>query len=153
MSEHLTVLLKTPEQGHIAVNGAWRQVKGWLREGKRLVLEIRPECREERHSRHFHSQINQISKQLGGDLANVEDAKRILISAFRVDTLDDVQFRDEWVRLGEMRMGRGLRGEVVMLGVPTKKFSNKLAKGFVEWLYAFGTEAGVVFKPWEDEMR
>lgn len=153
MSEHLTVLLKTPEQGHIAVISAWRQIKGWLREGKRLVLEIRPECREERHSRHFHGQINQISKQLGGDLANVEDAKRILISAFRVDTLDDVQFRDEWVRLGEMRMGRGLRGEVVMLGVPTKKFSNKLAKGFVEWLYAFGTEAGVVFKPWEDEMR
>lgn len=151
MSEHLTVLLKTPEQGHIAILSAWRQIKGWLREGKRLVLEIRPECREERHSRHFHSQIRQISQQLGGDLANVEDAKRILISAFRVDTLDDAQFRDEWVRLGEMRMGRGLRGEVVMLGVQTKNFSDKLAKGFVEWLYAFGAEAGVTFKPWEDQ--
>lgn len=150
MSEHLTVLLKTPEQGHIAVNGAWRQIKGWLREGKRLVLEIRPECREERHSRHFHSQINQISKQLGGDLANVEDAKRILISAFRVDTLRDAQFCDEWARFGEARMGRGLRGEVVVLGTQTKNFTDKLAKGFVEWLYAFGAEAGVSFKPWED---
>lgn len=150
MSEHLTILLKTPEQGHTAILSAWRQIKGWLREGKRLVLEIRPECREERHSRHFHGQIRQISQQLGGDLANVEDAKRILISAFRLDTLRDAQFCDEWARFGEARMGRGLRGEVVVLGTQTKNFTDKLAKGFVEWLYAFGAEAGVTFKPWED---
>lgn len=150
MSEHLTVLLKTPEQGHIAVNGAWRQVKGWLCDGKRLVLEIRPERRQERHSRHFHSLINQISAQVGGDLADTDDAKRILISAFRLDTLRDAQFCDEWARFGEARMGRGLRGEVVVLGTQTKNFTDKLAKGFVEWLYAFGAEAGVSFKPWED---
>ncbi len=150
MSEHLTVLLKTPEQGHIAILSAWRQIKGWLREGKRLVLEIRPERRQERHSRHFHSLINQISAQVGGDLADTDDAKRILISAFRLDTLRDAQFCDEWARFGEARMGRGLRGEVVVLGTQTKNFTDKLAKGFVEWLYAFGAEAGVSFKPWED---
>lgn len=151
MSEHLTVLLKTPEQGHTAILSAWRQIKGWLREGKRLVLEIRPERRQERHSRHFHSLINQISAQVGGDLADTDDAKRILISAFRLDTLRDAQFCDEWARFGEARMGRGLRGEVVVLGTQTKNFTDKLAKGFVEWLYAFGAEAGVVFKPWEDQ--
>ncbi|KAA9165664.1 hypothetical protein F3K36_27140 [Delftia sp. BR1] len=150
MSEHLTVLLKDTEQAHVAVTSAWRRAKGWLADGKRLVLEIRPERRQERHSRHFHSLINQISAQVGGDLADTDDAKRILISAFRLDTLRDAQFCDEWARFGEARMGRGLRGEVVVLGTQTKNFTDKLAKGFVEWLYAFGAEAGVTFKPWED---
>ena len=150
MSEHLTVLLKDTEQAHVAVTSAWRRAKGWLAAAKRLVLETRPERRQGPHSRHFHSLINQISAQVGGDLADTDDAKRILISAFRLDTLRDTQFCDEWARFGEARMGRGLRGEVVVLGTQTKNFTDKLAKGFVEWLYAFGAEAGVTFKPWED---
>ena len=151
MRDRLTLVLKTPEQGHIAITSVWRQAKQALADGRRLVLELRPERRQERHSRHFHSLINQISAQVGGDLANIDDAKRILISAFRMDTLNDVAFRDEWARFGDLRMGRGLRGEVVMLGTQSKDFTDKLARGFIEWLYAFGVEAGVRFKPWEDE--
>lgn len=151
MRDRLTLVLKTPEQAHIAVKGAWKHAKRLVEDGKRMVLEIRPERRQERYSRHFHSLINQISAQVGGDLASTDDAKRILISAFRMDTLNDVAFRDEWARFGDLRMGRGLRGEVVMLGTQSKDFTDKLARGFIEWLYAFGVEAGVHFKPWEDE--
>lgn len=150
MSDRIELRLWEQAQAHKAVLHAWKRVKEMLRDGKRLVLEIRPERRQERHSRHFHSLINQISAHVGGDLASTEDAKRILISAFRLDTLRDAQFCDEWARFGDLRMGRGLRGEVVMLGTQSKDFTDKLARGFIEWLYAFGAEAGVAFKPWEE---
>lgn len=149
MTQHLIVKMHDTEQGHQAITHLWKQAKQWLRDGKKLQIEVHPEIREERHSRHFHSLINQISDQVGGPLADKDDAKRILISAFRIDTANDVEFRDEWARIGQLRMGNGLRGEVVMLGTQTKRFSNKLAKGFIEWLYAFGAEKGVQFKPWE----
>ena len=151
MNDRITLSLWETGQAHKAVLTAWAHIKRLLHDRKRLVLEIRPERRQERHSRHFHSLINQISVQVGGDLANADDAKRILISAFRLDTLRDSQFCDEWARFGDMRMGRGLRGEVVVLGTQSKDFTDKLARGFIEWLYAFGTEAGVSFKPWEGE--
>lgn len=152
MTDRIELRLWEQAQAHKAVLHAWKRVKEMLRDGKRLVLEIRPERRQERHSRHFHSLINQISAHVGGDLASPEDAKRILISAFRMDTLRDAHFCDEWVRFGELRMGRGLRGEVVMLGTQSKNFSDKLARGFIEWLYAFGVENGVTFKPWEGDL-
>ena len=151
MQDRITLVLKTPEQAHMAVTGAWKHAKKLIADGKRLVLEIRPERRQERHSRHFHSLINQISAHVGGDLSSSEDAKRILISAFHLDTLRDAQFCDEWVRFGDLRIGRGLRGETVMLGTQSKDFTDKLAKGFIEWLYAFGAEQGVAFKAWENE--
>ena len=149
MAEYLIVKMHDAEQGHLAITHLWKQAKQWLLDGKKLQVEVHPEIREERHSKHFHSLINQISDQVGGPLADKDDAKRILISAFRIDTSNDVEFRDEWARFGQIRMSSGLRGEVVMLGTQTKRFSNKLAKGFIEWLYAFGSENDVRFKPWE----
>lgn len=148
MTQHLVVKMHDPEQGYKAISHLWKQAKQWLQDGKKLQVEVHPEIREERHSRHFHSLINQISDQVGGPLADKDDAKRILISAFRIDTANDVEFREEWARIGQLRMGCGLRGEVVMLGTQTKRFGNKLARGFIEWLYAFGAEHNVKFKPW-----
>lgn len=148
MSLSRQVTLTTEKQGHLAFVLAWKFVKPYLKDNKAYVLEVRPEKRQDRHSRHFHSLINQISKHVGGDLENTDDAKRILISAFRMDTLNDVAFRDEWARFGDLRMGRGLRGEVVMLGTQSKEFTNRLALGFIQWLYAFGAEHDVAFKVW-----
>ena len=108
-------------------------------------------ARRDNHNRHFHSLIAQISQQLGGDLADAEDAKRILISAFRIDTRNDPDLAAEWAKFGDVRMGRGLRGEVVLMGIQSRSFTIKLARAFVEWLYAFGAESGVAFKAWEGE--
>lgn len=52
--------------------------------------------------------------------------------------------------MGDLRMGRGLRGEVVLLGAQSRDFKAKLARAFISWLYAFETEHGVVFKPWDE---
>ena len=48
-------------------------------------------------------------------------------------------------------MGRGIRGEVVLLGIQSRDFTIKLALAFIAWLYAFGAEQGVRFKAWECE--
>ena len=106
------------------------------------------------HNRHFHSLIGQIAQQLGAtvpDIADPEDAKRILISAFRIDTRNDPDLIGEWAKFGDVRMGRGIRGEVVLLGIQSRDFTIKLARAFIAWLYAFGAEQGVRFKAWEGE--
>lgn len=147
----LQLRLVEPAQAHKAFDFAWRQAKALLIAGHQLALTVAPETRRDNHNRHFHSLIAQISDHMGGDLADKEDAKRILISAFRIDTRNDPDLAGEWARFGDIRMGRGLRGEVVLMGMQSRDFTIKLARAFIEWLYAFGAEAGVQFKAWEAE--
>ena len=151
MSERRTFTLYEPVQARKAVDYLYEQAKPLLMAGHRLVAKLEPETRRDNHNRHYHSLIAQIAKQLGGDLAEPEDAKRILISAFRIDTLDDQDLAGEWAKFGDMRMGRGLRGEVVLMGVQSRDFTIKLARAFIEWLHAFGAEQGVRFKAWEGD--
>ena len=151
MADHLVLSLREPVQARKAVDYLYEQAKPRLMAGHRLVAKLEPETRRDNHNRHFHSLIAQIAKQLGGDLADPEDAKRILISAFRIDTRDDPDLAGEWAKFGDMRMGRGLRGEVVLMGMQSRDFTIKLARAFIAWLEAFGAEHGVVFKAWEDE--
>lgn len=151
MAERIVLSMWEPVQAHKALMHAWTHAKAWLTAGHRLVLEVRPENRRDNHNRHFHSLIGQISTQLGGDMADAEDAKRILISAFRIDTRNDPDLANEWAKFGDVRMGRGLRGEVVLMGIQSRDFTIKLARAFIEWLYAFGAEAGVAFKAWEGD--
>lgn len=148
MAERITLNLWEPVQAHKALMHAWAHAKAWLSAGHRLVLEIRPENRRDNHNRHFHSLIGQIAQQVGGDLADPEDAKRILISAFRIDTRNDSDLAGEWAKFGDVRMVRGLRGEVVLMGIQSRDFTIKLARAFIAWLYAFGADHKVEFKPW-----
>ena len=151
MSERIALPLHEPVQAHKAFTHAWTLAKAQLMAGHRLVLEIKSENRRDNHNRHFHSLIAQISAHVGGDLADAEDAKRILISAFRIDTREDAELAGEWARFGDVRMGRGLRGEVVLMGMQSRDFTIRLARSFIEWLYALGAEYGVTFKAWEGE--
>lgn len=151
MAERITLNLWEPDQAHKALMHAWTHAKAWLIAGRRLVLEIRPENRRENQNSHFHSLIDQISQQIGGDLADPEDAKRILISAFKIDTRSDPDLAGEWAKFGDVRMGRGLRGEVVLMGLQSRDFTIKLARAFITWLYAFGADHKVEFKPWEGD--
>ena len=151
MSERLVMPLWDPVQAHKAITHIYNTAKPYLMAGHRMVVRLEPETRRDNHNRHFHSLIAQIAKQLGGDLAEPEDAKRILISAFRIDTRGDTDLAGEWAKFGDIRMGRGLRGEVVLMGIQSRDFTIKLARAFIEWLYAFGAEQGVQFKAWEGE--
>ena len=147
-----TIICRDAQQAHKALNDVlWPKVKSWLVcGGGALVVTVKPEDRRDNHNRHFHSLIGQISAQVGGDLADVEDAKRTLISAFRIDTRTDPDLAGEWEKFGDIRMGRGLRGEVVLLGIQSRDFSIKLARAFIDWLYAIGAEFDVKFKVWAE---
>ena len=151
MAERITLPLWEPVQARKAVDYLYEQAKPRLMAGHRLVASLAPETRRDNHNRHYHSLIAQIAKQLGGDLAEPEDAKRILISAFRIDTRGDTDLAGEWAKFGDMRMGRGLRGEVVLMGMQSRDFTIKLARAFIEWLYAMGAEYGVQFKAWDGD--
>ena len=151
MADRITLPLWEPVQARKAVDYLYEQAKPRLMAGHRLVAKLEPETRRDNHNRHFHSLIAQISKQVGGDLADAEDAKRILISAFRIDTRNDTDLAGEWAKFGDIRMGRGLRGEVVLMGMQSRDFTIKLARAFIEWLHAFGAEHDVAFKAWEGD--
>lgn len=151
MSERIIRPLWEPVQARKALDFMYDQAEPWLIAGHRLVARLEPETRRDNHNRHFHSLIAQISVHVGGDLADKEDAKRILISAFRIDTRGDTDLAREWAKFGDVRMGRGLRGEVVLMGIQSRDFTIKLARAFIEWLYAFGAEAGVQFKAWDGD--
>lgn len=147
--DSIRIALYSPDQGYKVITDVWKAAKEHLQAGRRLVLTLKPETRRLAQNAHFHSLIGQIAEQVGGDLTDPDDAKRILISAFKIDTRDDVDLREEWAKFGDIRMGRGLRGEVVLLGTQSRDFSVKLAAAFIEWLSAFGAEHGVRFKAME----
>lgn len=151
MTDRLTMSLWEPVQAKQALNHVYENAKPYLMAGHRLMVKLSPETRRDNHNRHFHSLIGQIAEQIGGDLADPEDCKRITLSAFRIDTSKDPDLADEWRKFGDIRMGRGLRGEVVLLGIQSREFTIKLARAYIQWLYAFGAESGVQFKAWESE--
>ena len=145
-----------PVQAHRALAELWIQIKAELMAGHRLRVSVKTETRRDSQNAHFHSLISQISEAIGGDLANADDAKRILLSAFKIDTLHDEVLKLEWSKFGEMRIGRGLRGETVLLGNQTRDLSVKLAAAFITWLEVFGADHGVRFKAprsWEGMER
>lgn len=142
-----SIALINPEQAKNAMAAIYRDhIKRQTADGHRLRLTVRPETRRDEQNAHFHALIGQIAEHIGGDMSDEDDAKRILLSAFKIDTLRDPDLIDEWMRLGDLRMGRGLRGETVLLGNQTRTLSVKLAAAFIHWLNAFGIEHGVPFR-------
>lgn len=134
-----------PVEAHKILSGPiWKQIKALTVAGHKLAVRLGEQSKSREAEEKYHAMISEIAAHIGGDLADRDDAKRILISAFRIDTRDILA--DEWGKFGDIRMGRGLRGEVVMLGIQSRHFSSRLAHAFIEWLYAFGTEHGVIFK-------
>ena len=133
-----------PVEAHKLLAGpVWRLVKAHAVAGNRVAIKVVEQSKSREAEQRYHAMIGEIAQQVGGDLADADDAKRILISAFRIDTRVDLA--DEWAKFGDARMGRGLRGEVVLLGIQSRHFSRKLSTAFIEWLYAFGAEHGVTF--------
>ena len=134
-----------PVEAHKIMAGAvWKQVKAHAMAGNRIAVRICEQSKSREAEEKYHAMIGEIAAQIGGVLEDKDDAKRILISAFRIDTREILA--DEWAKFGEMRMGRGLRGEVVLMGVQSRHFTRKLSGAFIEWLFAFGAEQGVTFR-------
>ena len=123
----------------LAVECVWTAPDGY-------VVRISEPNRSRDQNDKFHAQIDDIAKQYEfcGRKWEPEDMKRLLIDQFKRDTINDPEFAQAWKDMGIVEMAPSLDGSgVVMLGVQSRKFPKKLASGFVEYLYAFGAEAGV----------
>lgn len=89
---------------------------------------------------HYHALINEIaaSETLHGQKLPPESWKRLLIDAFKHETRNWPELRDEWDKFGEMQLLPALNHPgFVAVGEQSRKFSKKLAAAFITWLMAF----------------
>jgi hypothetical protein len=107
-----------------------------------------PRTRSQEQNNLFHQQIGVIAAQTThyGQRLDKDDWKRLLLNAFKFDTKNDPDLRDEWAKFGEMKLIPALNNPgFVAVGESSRRLGVKLASAFVEWLYAYGTEVGVKF--------
>ena len=116
-----------------------------------FVVRISPPSKSRIQEEKYHAMIGDISKQwsFAGKKWGIEDMKRLLVDQFKRDTIKDVAFADLWRSAYPVEMAPSIDGTgVVVLGVQTRAFPKELANGFIEWLYAFGADAGI---NWSDD--
>lgn len=115
--------------------------------GRKCHIEVKPPLKSREQEQHYHAMIGDIARQVPfyGRLRDADSfVKRILINAFKYDTRHDPDLAQEWVAFGEMELVPALNNSgFVAVGEQSRKFSNKLAAGFIEWLGAFGAEHSV----------
>ncbi len=165
----VTYRLHEPQQARKAFAAAWEHAKAMTMAGHRLTLTVAPERRSDVDNSHYHFLIGEISKQantldlsvfdvnndpsfvlvLRQRLRDREDAKRLLISGFRNQTEHDDQYGlvDEWRKFGQPQMSPGLYGEMVVFGAQSRRFTTRLAKAFIAYLYEFADDTGAVIPP------
>lgn len=119
-------------------------------DGHRVTFEEPDDPKSREQEKKYHAMMGDIAEQceLVGRKRTEEDAKRLLISAFKEDTKRDPVFAPYWAAMGQLDMTIGLRGEIVVLGAQSRKFKKPLASAFIEWLYALAEELGGV--RWSD---
>lgn len=137
-----------PVDAHKVMAGAvWKQVKAETLAGNRIAVRICEQNKSRDQEEKYHAMVGEIAAQVpvGGKLRDAETMKRLLVDQFKADTLQD--FADDWAKFGTIEMAPSLDGQrVVVLGVQTRKFTRRLACAFIEWLYAWGADAGVTFR-------
>lgn len=142
MTEPRTFVLRTPAIRERCA--AWVRTEApddW-------VIRCRPAAKKREQEEKYHAQIGDIAKQCehAGRPWDTESWKRLLID----------QFADEMRLAGTPLHGDGsvfpsLDGRrIVQLGIQSRGFWVKEACAFIEFLYAFGADRGVV---WSDESK
>jgi hypothetical protein len=136
-----------PVQADRIIDGAVRKlVKAHLVAGNRVAIRVcEPEKSRDQEEK-YHAMIGEIASQVpvGGRHLDADTMKRLLVDQFKADTLVDMA--DDWAKFGALDMVPSLDGQrVVVLGVQTRRFTVRLGAAFIEWLYAWGSDAGVVF--------
>ena len=130
------------QRAHRAIDDA---PDGW-------VVKVSPPRKSRGQEEKYHAMFRDIARQVPvrGEVRTDDDMKRLLFSAFKIDTQGDEDLREAWADFGSVRMEPGLRGEIVVFGDQTRKLPKKLATALIEWLYAFGAEHDV---QWSEPQR
>ena len=132
----MRVELYSPQQAKTIMERIWPEVKAKIAAGQKMHLEIRRATRSLDQNAKFHAMIGQIGAvmRMAGSTWTDDDWKRLLI--------------DQWAHETDRKIGKvapSLDGErVVQLGWQSHKFSTEDASEFIEWLYAWAAEKGIV---------
>ena len=114
----------------------WPKVLTALNAGKPLVMEIKAADKSRDQEQKYHAMISEIATQAEhmGSKWNAESWKRLLVDQFCKD-----------IGLKTGGVIPNLSGDgIVQLGYQTRKFTKEQASEFVEWLYAWSAENGVL---------
>lgn len=122
-----------------------------LRDGRavHITVRLRKDGKSRLQEKKLHAMLRDIAEQtdLMGKQLPAESWKRVLLDAFKHETKADPQFVNEWIKFGDIELVPALNHPgFVMVGEQTRRFSSKLASGFIEWLLAFGAERNVVWR-------
>lgn len=125
-------------QAHTVMLAVWEKIKHSLDGGKKVILEISEENRSDPQNKKYHAIIGQIAKQAehAGAKWDTESWKRLLI--------------DQWAK--DTGRGRGDLvasldgGDVIQLGLQSRKFTKAEGADFIEWLLAWSAQNGIDVK-------
>ena len=114
----------------------WPKVLTALNAGKPLVMEIKAADKSRDQEEKYHAMIGEIAQQAQhmGSKWDAESWKRLLVDQFCKDT---------GLKTGVVMPNLSGDG-IVQLGFQTRKFTKEQASEFVEWLYAWSAENGVL---------
>lgn len=109
-------------------------------------LKLTPPAKSRDQEERYHAMIGEIARQFRfcDRLWDAEDMKRLLVDAFKRDTISDPHFAEMWKQVSAISMAPSLDGTgTVMLGTQTRRFPKELATAFIDWLFAFAAEHNV----------
>jgi len=114
----------------------WPKVLTALNAGKPLVMEIKAANKSREQEEKYHAMISEIATQAQhmGSKWDAESWKRLLVDQF---------CKESGLKTGVVMPNLSGDG-IVQLGFQTRKFTKEQASEFVEWLYAWSAENGVL---------
>ncbi len=133
----LSVECWEPVQAHLVMTKRiWPQLKSALMAGHKMVLEIKPQTRSLKENALLHALLTQISKQKdwAGSKRDAETWKRLITAAW-------CRARGEQIEILPSIDGHG--ADIVFRR--TSQLSRAECAELIEYLYAWGAEAGVKF--------
>ena len=137
MTDRLSIRCFDPTQAHRAMTAQiWPMLKASLMAGHRMVLELRQEKRSNSQNAKLHAMLTDISRQIDwvGAKRDVETWKRLLVAAW-------CRAEGEMVEFLPALDGRG----VDIVFKRTSAMTRAEVASLIEYVTAWGTEAGVVF--------
>lgn len=136
MTDRLTLSLWEEGQAHKAINHLWENARVAVREGRRMVAELRPEKRSDAQNRRLWSMLADISKQVDwhGHKLTSEEWKDVFSAALK-----------------RTKVVPGLDGGFVVCGQSTSRMTKAEMSELQTLMEAFGAQHGVQFKAWEKD--
>lgn len=128
--------LTSTQQAKTSIRLHWDKITKALDSGKHLTMEIKLVSKTREQEEKYHAMIGDIAKQAHhmGAKWSAEDWKRLLV---------DQYMREIGMYNGKVIPNLDSSG-IVQLGMQTRNFTKEQASEFVEWLYSWAAENGVV---------